>query len=103
MTHRQFEAWREWLFEEWNKPSRTDHYLMQITAEVVRTPGRWWGKLPKVKLDDFRIPFVEAKPTKPFVKRPGGPPAPLTKEEVIKFRASMRAAQIKAAGVQRLK
>lgn len=95
MTHRQYAAWQEWLSAQWNVPNRSDHYAMQVAAEVARTPGRFTRSPPKIKLDQFRIPFVDEKP-KPFVKRPGGPPGPLTKEEVAKFKVSMRKAQIEA-------
>jgi hypothetical protein len=100
MTRRQFRAWQEWLLGEWNRPSRSDHYLMQAALEIIRTPGRIFGKIPKVTLDQMKIPFVEAKPAKAYVRRPGGPPGPLTKEEVVKFRMQMRAANIRASGVK---
>lgn len=30
MSHREFLSWQEWLREEWNRPNRTDHYLLRI-------------------------------------------------------------------------
>ena len=29
MTYRQYLVWLAWLKEDWNRPSRTDHYIMQ--------------------------------------------------------------------------
>lgn len=33
-THRQYEAWSEWLDEQWNRPDRSDHYVMALVLEV---------------------------------------------------------------------
>jgi hypothetical protein len=54
MTHRMFLAWQAWLEMQWNKPTKTDHYLMQIAVEVRRV----LAKDPrKIKLDDARLEF----------------------------------------------
>ncbi|MHC4687246.1 MAG: hypothetical protein ACYTEW_23490, partial [Planctomycetota bacterium] len=48
--------------EQWNRPSRSDQYLMQIAQEVRRV----LSKDPEaIKLDHFKIRFelVEKKPT----------------------------------------
>ena len=59
MTHRQFRAWQAWLARQWDEPDRTDHYLMQVAAEVRRSAaGR---KARQVKLEHLRIRFVEKK------------------------------------------
>ena len=43
-----------WLQEQWNEPSRTDWYLMQVACEIVR--GR--VKKPRsIGLKDFKLPF----------------------------------------------
>lgn len=34
LTHRQFFVWQQWLSDQFEKPSRTDFYLMQVAAEV---------------------------------------------------------------------
>lgn len=52
MTLRQLEAWTEWLEEQWNEPSRTDHYLMQIACEVANVLRK--KRIPQGK---FKIPF----------------------------------------------
>lgn len=58
-THRQYKAWAAWLEEEWDRPNRTDGYLMQIAAEVrrghVKQPRR-------VRLKDFLLSFTGKKP-----------------------------------------
>jgi hypothetical protein len=43
LTHRQFLTWEAWLAEERDAPSRADTYVMQLTAEVLKLPGRVWG------------------------------------------------------------
>lgn len=59
MTHRQYEAWQAWLRAEWNRPSRTDHYLMQLNRTLSLLPAWVWGKSPEgPALDKMRIPFV---------------------------------------------
>lgn len=34
VSYRQFLVWKKWLSNQWNKPSRTDHYLMQISSDI---------------------------------------------------------------------
>ena len=53
MTYREYQMRLAWLEIEWNKPSRTDHYLMQIIRYLARIPGK--GSLKS--LDKFKIPF----------------------------------------------
>lgn len=60
MTNRQFLAWQLWQREEWNRPSRTDHYLMNLTRAQVdggdkKPLGEFrlrWGRDEKVELTD---------------------------------------------------
>ena len=59
-THRELLAWNEWLDEQWNQPTRSDHYLMQIAQEVRRSFAK---KCPKFSA--FKIPFQTPKPAKP--------------------------------------
>lgn len=73
-THRQFKSWMHRLEQRWNEPTITEHYLMQVAAEIRRTrmknPGR-------VKLDDLKIPFTKVDELgKPI------PKAPPTKKEL---------------------
>lgn len=48
----------EFLEGEWNKPNRTDYYLMRIAQELwmMRNPGK------TKDLNEFKIPFAEPKP-----------------------------------------
>lgn len=58
-TSRQMRLWSLWLQEEWNRPSRTDNYLMQIAYLVhcgqVKEPGQ-------LKIEDYEIKFRFRKP-----------------------------------------
>lgn len=44
-----------WLAEEWDRPNRTDHYLMRVAYEIrvgnVKKPR-------SVKFEDFRLKFL---------------------------------------------
>lgn len=51
----EYEIWMEWLELEWNRPSRTDHYIMQATQEIVRNRAKYPAQ---VKLDPFKMSFV---------------------------------------------
>lgn len=56
-THRQYRTWTVWELGEWNRPSRSDHYVMQLTAEVRRIVG-WMNKNPgPLSLDKLKISF----------------------------------------------
>lgn len=54
--HRHYLAWMAWYEREWNKPDRSDHYLMQIAQYIAR------GKeLPKITFTfDRAKPVAEA-------------------------------------------
>jgi len=54
MTNREFNTWMEWLDEEMNRPSRSDHYLMSIAQEVRRVLSSRPGQ---IQLDHFRLKF----------------------------------------------
>ncbi len=62
-THREYLTWEHWLQEEWNSPTRSDYYLMQLTQRVMQI----LRKNPnQVKLEDQKIPFsfgAKKKPT----------------------------------------
>lgn len=54
MTCHQMRAWQAWLALEWNRPSRSDFYVMTVAAEV----RRGHVKKPKsVKLQHFELEF----------------------------------------------
>jgi hypothetical protein len=55
LTYRQYKTWEAWLEAEWNRPSRTDHYLMQLNATLIAVNSK---ARANVKLDKQRIPFV---------------------------------------------
>lgn len=56
MTHREYLTWLEWLDQQWDEPSRSDYYLMQIAAEVRRgyVASRY---ARRIRIPDFRLRF----------------------------------------------
>ena len=56
-THREYLMWMEWLDAQWNRPSRTDNYLMLIAAEVRRVLSK---KPNSIKLSHFLLKFSKA-------------------------------------------
>jgi|TARA_R110002096_G_scaffold55026_9_gene141621 hypothetical protein len=40
MSHREYRTRLAWLEDQWEQPSRTDNYLMQIALEVARMMSR---------------------------------------------------------------
>jgi hypothetical protein len=62
MSHRQFQAWQHWLNDQWDEPSRTDAYLMQIACEVRRGNAKHPGQ---VQLKHFVLRFTPPKPAPP--------------------------------------
>lgn len=67
MTHREFQTRWAWLQEQWNNPSRTDYYLIQIAREVRAV----LSKNPnQIKFEHLRIKFKEkAEGRKPSVQK----------------------------------
>lgn len=65
-THREYLAWGQWLDEEENLPSTSDHYLMRIAQRV----GQLFRKDPQsVTLDQQKITFQRVKPAKPLTRK----------------------------------
>ncbi|MEM2932493.1 MAG: hypothetical protein QXI61_06600 [Nitrososphaerota archaeon] len=48
ITYREYLLWKEWIDNQWNNPSRTDYYLMQIARMLSSR---------KCSIDDFRLKF----------------------------------------------
>lgn len=96
MTHRQYEAWQEWLELEWNKPSRGDYYVMRVAAEIKGLFSK-----TSIDLESLRIEFkkpVDPKDLPP--DDPNGPKRLRTKEDVAaaqeKVNKAMRLHQLGA-------
>lgn len=68
ITNRQYLMLIAWINEQWNKPSRSDHYVMQVAEEVVNSRPRKRGSKPRPKLETYKIPF------KSVVKQPVADP-----------------------------
>lgn len=65
-THREYLAWEQWLDEEENLPSTSDHYLMRIAQRV----GQIFRKdSHKVTLEDQKITFQRVAPPKPLTRK----------------------------------
>jgi len=74
-THRQYRTWLAWLDMQWNRPARSDHYLMRIAQALYQMPALLFGKrgdANKVKLEEMRLKFEE---------RYKGPEPQMTKEQ----------------------
>ena len=65
ITGRQQSVWNVFLFEDLNRPSRTDHYLMQIAAILCADPKI--GKVPD--LDSMRLKWKTEEVTQPTSNR----------------------------------
>lgn len=62
VSHREYLAKLSWLDDQWNEPTRSDYYLMQIAQKVV-------GVLAKQpELDTLKIPFEVAGKKKKISK-----------------------------------
>lgn len=57
-THREYQVWMCWLEKQWNKPSRSDHYLMRVAQRVLQSQST---KPQKVDLDDQKVSFTLVK------------------------------------------
>lgn len=58
-TDRQLAAFLAHLDNEYDRPSRTDHYLMALRADVVKS----WARNPgAVKIEHMRLKFKDDKP-----------------------------------------
>ena len=55
VTLRQYMVWMAWLDEDYNHPTRTDFYLMQVALDAIRP----WTK-QKLTLADFKLEFGKA-------------------------------------------
>lgn len=62
ISYRQYSTWIAWLDQQWNKPDRSDHYMMQVAAEVRRVLSK---KPQSIKLGHFllKFEFVPPRPT----------------------------------------
>ena len=58
MSHREFLIHADWLLREWNKPSRSDYYLMKIMQVVIEILSKRGAKIPEY--EELRVKFGEA-------------------------------------------
>ncbi len=85
---RQYRAALDWIQQQWNEPSRTDHYLMHLIAEVRRSYVKEAGK---VKASDMRIQFI-------FAKQEDQPP--VDPKAAVKMSKSIWLGRMQTAGVK---
>lgn len=55
MTHREFAIHEDWLLHEWNKPSRSDYYLMKFMQVVIGALSKKGAKIPG--FEELKVPF----------------------------------------------
>jgi hypothetical protein len=96
MTHRQFAAWQWWLLEQWNQPSRSDHYAMQVAAVVDMSGEKDRDYRIKFKLPELASSSQET--VEPVFLVDGKPfgPRRLTKEDIERMEQRNLVARLKA-------
>jgi hypothetical protein len=57
-THRDYLLWLWFLDEEWNKPNKTDHYLMQIADNVENL----FKKVKRSDPNSQKLSFTKTEP-----------------------------------------
>lgn len=99
MTHRQFLVWRLWLREEWNRPNRTDHYIMQI-AEACNLSGERL-KWPLTFTFNVQVTTPEVEHQFEELKEQGySVPRRMTKEDIAKYQRLLRHSELSNVKVQ---
>lgn len=68
-THRQYRLWLAWLDQQWERPDRTDYYLMQIAAEVRKVLAK---NRKQIEIEHFGIPSTFWD--RLFKRKPATPP-----------------------------
>lgn len=81
LTHRQFRLWQMWRDLQWNRPNRTDYYLMAVQMQIAGVANMFAKHQRSFRLRDFRINFE--------TQRSAAPPKMLTVEEAA-FQAKAR-------------
>ena len=62
IPYQQFKAWMLYLDEQWDTPSRTDHYLMALRSDLSAIFGT------RGKLEDYLIKFTRRQEKKKLTK-----------------------------------
>ncbi len=97
ITHRQYLAWQEWLKEEQNRPSRSDHYVMQVAREVT-LPYLRDGVQPR-DLKEYAIKFgpqqdiADPSSSQEELAKTDGPPI-MTDELILEAQKQMAIAKM---------
>lgn len=99
-SHREYRTRLAWLDEQWNRPDRTDHYLMQVAAEVRRVLYllQVFGSKQqphRVELNDCKLKFVTTQETEPQA------PAIPAKQTVKEAARAAKAMVLGSLGIKR--
>jgi len=62
MTWRQFTTWTAWTELEWNRPSRSDYYTMQVGATIEAVNSK---KRSRIDLNKRKIKFKSGTSQQP--------------------------------------
>lgn len=62
-TNREYNLWMAYLESQWNRPNRTDNYLMQIAQEIRRVLSKNPGA---IKADGFKLKFEVTEAEEPI-------------------------------------
>lgn len=57
-THRQYLTWMAWLDEQWNSPSRTDYYLIQIAYLVGCVMSMFSSRRSTTRFETYKLKFT---------------------------------------------
>lgn len=60
MTHREYLTRMAAIESEWDEPSRTDHYLMQIAYYIVAANSEKKDQ-KRIKFDSFKMTFTDER------------------------------------------
>lgn len=59
ISYTEFLTWQAWFRKDFNRPSRSDFYLMQIAYELRRAIAAFAGNKGKLSLNDFKLTFKD--------------------------------------------
>ncbi len=99
MTNRQYLAWQEWMAEDMNHPSRTDHYIMRATQEMLLPHLKAGAEPPELK--EYVLKFGAPTVARPKdLEETDGPPI-VTDELILEAQKQMTAYRLGGVNVER--
>lgn len=94
ISHREFLTRLAWIELQWERPSRTDYYLMQIAWAIFQVKS-----VKEILLSTFKLPFQawkKPRKVKPVDPKFQGPP-PMTQADIARVQAAMTRFKAKMA------